>query len=151
MYLKVKKISPLLIPSLIALLLFIGFINGVNAGDDKKHQLVIQVSTDDPRTQKIAMNNAVNLQKLYGIDNVEIEIVAYGPGLVMMTEKSEFASRVKSLALQDITFSACANTMARVKEKTGHLPVLSEGVVSVTAGVARIMELQEQGYAYIRP
>ena len=41
---------------------------------------MIQVSTDDPRTQKIALNNAVNMQKLYGIDNITIEIVAYGPG-----------------------------------------------------------------------
>ncbi len=124
--------------------------SGVSA-DEKKHHLVIQVSTDDIRTQKIAMNNAVNLQKLYGVDNVNIEIVAYGPGLKMLIGKSEHASRVKSLALQDITFSACANTMNYMKKKTGKMPVLSEGVGTVTAGVARIMELQEQGYSYIRP
>jgi len=150
MNLSTKKISPLLIPTILALFLFIGFMSGVNA-DDKKHHLVIQVSTDDLRTQKIAMNNAVNLQKLYGVDNVDIEIVAYGPGLGMMIAKSEHASRVKSLALQDITFSACGNTMNHMKKKTGKSPVLSEGVGTVKAGVARIMELQEQGYSYIRP
>mgnify|MGYP001549710798 FL=1 len=54
----------------------------VFAGDaDAAHKIVIQVSTDDPLTQKIALNNAVNLQKHYGVDNVAIEIVAYGPGL----------------------------------------------------------------------
>ncbi len=150
MNLSTKKFSPLLIPTILALFLFIGFMSGANA-DDKKHHLVIQVSTDDLRTQKIAMNNAVNLQKLYGVDNVDIEIVAYGPGLGMMTTKSEHATRIKSLALQDITFSACANTMNHMKKKTGKLPILSEGVGTVKAGVARIMELQEQGYSYIRP
>lgn len=145
-----KLFSPVFIPSLLAVLFFIGFMNNAYA-DEKKHQLVIQVSTDDARTQMIAMNNAVNLQKLYGIDNVDIEIVAYGPGLGMMTAKSKHSSRVKSLALQDITFSACGNTMDKVKAKTGKHPVLSEGVGTVTAGVARIMELQEQGYSYIRP
>jgi len=115
------------------------------------HKVVIQVSTDDPRTQKIALNNAVNLQKLYGIDNVKIEIVAYGPGLGLLTTKSKQADRVKSLAVQEITFSACHNTMKGVKRKTGKMPVLLEGVGMVTAGVARIIELQEQGYAYIRP
>ena len=48
------------------------------AGSDAPHKIVIQVSTDDPRTQKIALNNAVNLQKHYGIDEVAIEIVAFG-------------------------------------------------------------------------
>jgi len=85
------------------------------------------------------------------MDNVEIEIVAYGPGLGLLTPKNKQAARVKSLAMQNITFSACQNTMNKVKKKKGHLPKLTEGVGQVKAGVARIMELQEQGYAYIRP
>lgn len=117
----------------------------------KDHKLVIQVSTDDPRTQKIALNNAVNLQKIYGLDNVDIEIVAYGPGLGLLTPRNKQASRVKSLALQNITFSACQNTMNKIKKKKGKLPKLTEGVGQVNSGVARIMELQEEGYAYIRP
>ena len=118
---------------------------------DPAHKIVIQVSTDDPRTQKIALNNAVNLQKQYGVDNVAIEIVAYGPGLGLLTKKSGQADRVESLAMSDITFSACGNTMNKVSKKTGKMPVLLEGVTQVTAGVAQIMELQEQGYAYVRP
>ncbi len=134
---------------LMSLFLF-GNINAY-AAEDVPHKVVIQVSTDNPRTQKIALNNAVNLQKLYGIDNIKIEIVAYGPGLGLLTNKSKQAKRVESLALQDITFSACQNTMKKVKRKTGKMPVLLEGVGQVAAGVARIIELQEQGYAYIRP
>ncbi len=38
---------------------------------------VIQVSTDDARTQKIVLNNAANLQKYYGADKVDVEVVAY--------------------------------------------------------------------------
>ena len=119
--------------------------------DGKPHKLVIQVSTDDPQTQTIAMNNAVNLQKDLGMDNVEIEIVAYGPGLGMLTRQNELSGRVQSLAMQDITFSACNNTMKGIEKKTGKMPELTEGVKVVPAGVTRIMELQEQGYAYVRP
>ncbi len=136
-----------LIPA--ALLLLLVFAGG-QAGE-VENRLVIQVSTDDPRTQTIALNNAVNLQKLYGIDNVVIEIVAYGPGLGLLTGGSKQAKRVESLALQDIRFSACGNTMKKVESKTGKMPQLLDGVDRVTAGVARIMELQQQGYAYIRP
>lgn len=85
------------------------------------------------------------------MDNVEIEIVAYGPGLGMLTRQNEQSGRVQSLAMQDITFSACNNTMKGIEKKTGKMPELTEGVKVVPAGVTRIMELQEQGYAYVRP
>ncbi|WP_455376292.1 DsrE family protein [Kaarinaea lacus] len=141
-----------LVALLAGLTLVLGAVQTTFAADsNKKHKVVIQVSTDDAKTQKIALNNAVNVQKLMGIDNVEIEIVAYGPGLGLLTPKSKEAARIKSLALQDITFSACGNTMAKVEKKTGKKVQLTEGVKVVEAGVARIMELQEQGYSYIRP
>ncbi len=133
------------------MLLFCGSGFAVASELGATHKVVIQVSTDDPRTQKIALNNAVNLQKALGMDNVQVEIVAYGPGLGLLTQKSTQANRVKSLALQDISFSACANTMKKVEKKTGKKPKLLEGVKVVPAGVLRIVELQEQGYSYIRP
>ena len=118
---------------------------------DPKYKVVIQVSTDDARTQKIALNNAVNLQKEYGMDNVAVEVVAYGPGLGLLTKKNKQATRVKSLATQNIRFSACGNTMKKVEKKKGKKPQLTEGVQVVKAGVGRIMDLQMDGYAYVRP
>ncbi len=129
----------------LSLFLFSGF-----AYADKQ-KVVIQVSTSDPLVQKIALNNAVNVQKALGMDNVDVEIVAYGPGLSILTKKSKQAKRVESLAMQNIRFSACANTMAKVAKKTGHKVKLLHGVKVVRAGVLRIMELQQQGYSYIRP
>jgi len=145
--------SKLIRTSLFAAVLGISMLGMMSnsVAEGAKHKLVIQVSTDDPRTQKIALNNAVNLQKIYGLDDVDIEIVAYGPGLGLLTSKSKQATRVKSLALQNITFSACGNTMKKMKKKSGKMPVLTEGVQVVNAGVSRIMVLQEKGYSYIRP
>lgn len=118
---------------------------------DPSHKVVIQVSTSDPLTQRIAMNNAVNLQKAYGMDNVRVEIVAYGPGLSLLTRKSHYPDRVPSLAKQGIRFSACHNTMEGIKRKTGHMPQLLNGVQIVPSGVTRIVNLQEKGYSYVRP
>lgn len=123
----------------------------VAATDDPVHKIVIQVSSNDKRVQTLALNNAVNLQKALGQDNVVVEIVAYGPGLSMLAEGSSQAKRIPSLAMQDIIFSACGNTMKKMAKKKGAMPVLLEGVSVVPAGVIRIMELQEQGYAYVRP
>ncbi len=139
---KLNKLTSILF---IAAFLFSGFAYA------EKQKVVIQVSTADPLTQKIALNNAVNLQKALGMDDVDVEIVAYGPGLSLLTRKSKQAQRVESLAMQDITFSACGNTMAKVEKKKGKKVKLVDGVKVVPAGVLRIMELQQQGYAYIRP
>ncbi|WP_455375569.1 DsrE family protein [Kaarinaea lacus] len=144
-----KQLVKIILPLVGAGLLLGAFATASAA--DAPHKIVIQVSTDDARTQKIALNNAVNVQKLYGMDNVAIEVVAYGPGLGILTTKSKEADRVKSLAMQNIKFSACGNTMAKIEKKTGKKPQLTEGVGTVKAGVARIMALQEQGYSYLRP
>jgi len=118
---------------------------------DPEHKVVLQVSTNDLKTHQIALNNAVNLQKAYGMDNVAIELVAYGPGLHILVEQSLVSARVSSLALQNITFSACGNTIEKWTKKHGKAPVLAEGVGIVPSGAVRIVELQEQSYAYIRP
>ena len=94
-----RKMLKMLSMMVLASLIFTG--NALAGG--APHKIVIQVSTDDQRTQKIAMNNAVNLQKFYGIDNVDVEIAAYGPGMGMLTKKSKSADCVESLAMSDIT------------------------------------------------
>ena len=51
------------------------------AGD---HKFVLQVSDGNPATFTQVLNVAGNLQKAYGLPNVEIEIVAFGYGLNML-------------------------------------------------------------------
>ena len=118
---------------------------------EPKHKVVIQVSSANPQVQTLALNNAHNLQQMLGMDNVKIVIVAYGPGLSILTKQSKFPERIQSLHAQGIEFDACHNTMLAVKRKTGHLPKVLPGVKIVPAGVVRIMELQEKGWSYIRP
>ncbi|MDD2698325.1 MAG: DsrE family protein [Arcobacteraceae bacterium] len=123
----------------------------VNSYAQDMHKVVIQISSDDKQLQALALNNAVNLQNYYGIDNVDIVVVAYGPGLSALTVDSEESNRIKSLALQNIEFDACGNTMAKITKKTGKEPILTEGVKKIPAGVVKMVELQEAGYQYIRP
>lgn len=135
-------------------LLWAGSVTSTYAADNNfepEHKVVIQVSSADPKTQHLAIANAINLQKHYGIDHVAVEIVAYGPGLAMLTKSSDQTDRVRSLSAQDVRFSACRNTMRAISAKTGKTPVLTEGVKVVPAGVGRIIELQEAGYSYVRP
>lgn len=122
-----------------------------NAAETADTKVVIQVSSGDSATQELVLNNAINLQKELGIQHVTIEIVAYGPGLEMLTTGSPFRDRVESMAKQSVRFRACENTMAAVERKTGRRPQLTAGVDTVPSGVVRIVQLQQEGYAYVRP
>lgn len=115
------------------------------------HKVVIHVDTANKNEQHLALKSAANLLHYYGPHNVVIEIVANGPGLSLLTTKSDSEQRVSRLVLDNVRFSACANTMASIQRKTGTLPVLAQGVKIVPAGIARIIHLEEAGYSYVKP
>ncbi|MEO7886226.1 MAG: hypothetical protein ABIR76_05760, partial [Polaromonas sp.] len=60
----------------------------------KRQGIVIQVSDNDPAKWNLALNNAKNLQDDVGAANVDIEIVAYGPGIGMLKLESPTGSRI---------------------------------------------------------
>ena len=122
----------------------------------KQHRVVIQVSENDPRIMNLALNNAENLRGFYeqAGEAVQIEIVAYGPGLNMVrSDTSPVRDRLAALVgrPQPITFSGCENTLGRQSKQEGKEISLLPEAQSVPTGIARIVQLQEQGWTYIRP
>ena len=125
-------------------------------GAEARHRLAIQVDQNDPAIMNLALNNARNVKKYYEGkgETVAVEIVAYGPGLAMfVADRSPVKDRISAMSLEDpeITFSACANTHAALNKKEGREVPLIEEAREVPSGVVRLMELQEEGYAYVRP
>lgn len=120
------------------------------------HKLAIHVDQNDPAVMNMALNNAQNVHNYYTNkgETVEIELVAYGPGLNMFIPgKSPVEDRIATMALaiDNISFAACGNTHRKMSEKAGKdVPLLSEATV-VPSGVVRLIELQEAGYSYVRP
>jgi len=115
------------------------------------HKLVIQMNKRDPEVQAEVLANIVNISKYFGIDNVQIELVAYGPGIYFLTKQSEYRKRIESLMLQDVVFSACGDTIKSLKRMKGIDLDLIDDVVVVKNGVPRMMLLQEKGYSYLSP
>ena len=124
----------------------------------KSHRVVIQVDQNDPAIMNLSLNNVRALLDYYRDkhEDVAIELVAYGPGLNMLREDtSPVKDRIKELAdvsfPSKIVFSACHNTMEGMEKREGHpIQIVAQAGV-VPAGVVRIMELQEQGYSYVKP
>jgi len=114
----------------------------------QKQRVVIQVSDNDPAKWGLALNNARNVQQDLGKDNVQIEIVAYGPGLGMLKAESKVADRLAGALDNNIGLVACENTMTNTKVRRSEM---YDGIAYVKAGVTHIMKRQQEGWAYIRP
>jgi len=120
------------------------------------HHIAVQVNDNDPQRMNLALNNVNNLIAAYQAmgDEVEVQIVAYGPGLHMLrADTSPVAQRVASMALEhpNVTFQACNNTIQAMQRQSGaDVTLLAEAQI-VPAGVVHLVQLQEQGWSYIRP
>jgi intracellular sulfur oxidation DsrE/DsrF family protein len=124
--------------------------------EGKMHYLAIHVDDNDPMRMNIVLNNAKNVTKYYRDkgDDIKIEIVAHGPGLHMLREDtSPVKTRIAAMSLEqdNLAFSACGNTMNGMAKKEGKEVQLISEAKRVPAGVVRLMELQEQGWTYVRP
>jgi uncharacterized protein len=128
------------------------------AGDGKPHRIAIQVDQNDPQVMNLALNNATNVIEYYRAKNedVDVDIVTYGPGLHMLrADTSPVQDRIKRLKDMafpgKIQFSACNNTRQGMEKAEGHAIAILPDATVVPSGVVRLMELQEQGWSYIRP
>ncbi len=129
---------------------------GASAEAERPHRLAIHVDQNDPDLMNMALNNAGNVIDYYESrgEKVAIEFVVYAQGLHMLREDtSPVKDKIKSLRerLAGATFSACRNTMTNVEKKEGKPVKLIAEATVVPSGVVRLMELQEQGWSYVRP
>jgi len=118
--------------------------------------VVIQVTQNDAAMMNLALNNAENLTDYYKAkgEKVDIEFVAFGPGLTMMRDDtSPVKDRLTqiSLARKNITFTGCQNTLDKATKQEGKSIALVPQARMVPAGIARVVELEEQGWTYVRP
>lgn len=114
----------------------------------EKHKVVFQVSVADPKLWNLTLNNVKNVQEELGAKNVDIEIVAYGPGIGMLKFDSAVASRIDEAAVSGVKVVACENTM---KVQNISRENMLASATFVAAGVVELMKKQKEGYAYIRP
>ena len=124
--------------------------------EKKEHHLILQLNSNDPAAMNLALNNAMNVAEYYKEtgETVKIEVVTFGPGLHMLRDDtSPVKARIETMSLSnpEISFKACGNTQANMhKAENKDIPIIRTAEV-VKSGVVRIMELQEQGWAYVKP
>ncbi len=126
------------------------------AGEAKTHKVVLHVDENDAGIMRRALANARNCQELFSAHNegLEIEIVCYGPGLHMLRDDtSPVKDEIKQTRAKvpQVTFGACNNTKRAMEKTEGKIvPIIPEAHV-VPAGIVRLVELQEEGFSYVKP
>lgn len=113
-----------------------------------KSRLVLQVSDADPAKWALALNNAKNVQQELGAGKVDIEIVAYGPGIGMLKAEAPTANRISEATQAGIKVVACENTMTVQKLTKADMHA---AIGYAPSGVVEIMSRQSEGWAYVRP
>ncbi len=116
-----------------------------------EHKVVLQLSDNDPKREKLVISVAYNLLKLYDPDKVAIEVVTFGPGIDLLRPKNESRKLVESLMAQGVRFDVCLNTVDTIERETGKRPEIIPGATPVQYGVGQILLLTENGYTVVRP
>jgi intracellular sulfur oxidation DsrE/DsrF family protein len=144
--------------SIAGAVLFVLIASAGHAAGAKEHRVAIQVDQNDPAVMNLTLNNATNVMEFYKAknENVQIEIVTYGPGLHMLREDtSPVKDRIKQIVdasfPSSVKFIACGNTKEGMEKREGKaISVLSEATV-VPSGAVRLIELQEAGWSCLKP
>jgi hypothetical protein len=123
-------------------------------GDGKRHRILYQLDDAGIDKARFVLNNIQNhVTGVGGWKNIEaLELVVFGPALRSFVTKDidpAIKRALETLQTQGLTFGACGNTMKGMNVVLEQLPDGAKALPQ--GGVVRVMELQEQGYAYIRP
>ena len=123
-----------------------------SAEHPKKHRIVYHLNEAGAAKASAVLVNIQNHVDVVGWKNIEaLELVVHGPALRTFLRKDldpDVRGKLDTLLAGGLRMDACQITMARQKLT---LEELIEGLTAVPSGVARVMELQELGYAYIKP
>jgi len=117
----------------------------------ERQKVVYHVS--EAKKVSFVLNNINNhLDGIGGPDRIEIVVVVNGSGhdgFLKSKASQEVATEVDLLEVQDVRFEICGHSLdaygTSVKDLVGSFKRLDQG------GVVRMVELQMQGFAYLRP
>lgn len=120
-------------------------------GDEPAHKMVYQFNKGDAEYQEHVLFSVGAMLRKYG-DNIRLVVTCFGPGIHILARRplrpvsEEIRQRVSSLSHYGVEFHACGNTMKSLNWTRDDLVPFAR-VVEV--GAADLLELQEQGYAYL--
>lgn len=120
-------------------------------GDPPEHKMLYQLNKDDPEYHVHVINSVGAMVGKYA-DNIDLVVACFGRGIHVLVKNparpvdDKIKAKIKSLAEQGVQFHACGRTLTSMNWTADDLLPFAK---LVDVGVADMMELQEQNYAYV--
>lgn len=116
---------------------------------DNPRKIIIQINHDGDKILGGALNNITNIMAAYGPEMVNIKVVAFADGIVILQERGNpFYERVRGMMDLGVEFIACGKTMATRKLT---MKEMIKGVSYADTGLTEVIERQQEGWIYVRP
>ena len=118
------------------------------ASAQNNHQKIVfdfvKADTADFRTMVTQIKNVLKEDP-----NTAIEIVCYGPGLIMLvSDKTNVSKEMEELQKSsNVNFAACANSMRRLKVEKSQLVSFAK---VVPVAILELSARQQEGWSYIK-
>lgn len=130
-----------------ALLLCLALLPIAASAAPKTHRVLFAVSSPDAMDWQIVVRNIPHVLSGFAPDKVEIEVVAFGPGIAMLKSSSPVRDDIAQLQKQGVRFVACETAM-----RAFHLQLsdLVPGAQTTPSGIVEVIRRQEQGWTYIK-
>lgn len=113
---------------------------------------VLQISDADASKRGMVLKVAAHILKHYGKGKVDVEVVAFGPGIkLLLADNNPLAPLISKLSAQGVRFSACGNALHHLTKVLGYAPKLVPAAREVPAGIVRVHDLAVAGYFVDKP
>lgn len=138
-----------LVSALVAIPFARGEGSSVTQHADVRHRVVMHLNSGDRQVQKGVLNNIKHLYEGLGGDHVTVELVVHGAGLeLFMKNGTKYGEELERLhRLYGVSYTACSNTMKAMNVKKADL---IDQVIRTVPAMVRLVELQEEGWIYIK-
>lgn len=113
----------------------------------KAHRVLFAMTSPEEADWQLTLNNIRNLIGGMAPEPVEVEVVAYGPGIAFLKKDGVNAADIQKLESPHVHFVACGNAMRKQHLEASDLVAGSE---VVPAGIVEVVKKQEQGWSYIK-
>jgi uncharacterized protein len=114
------------------------------------YRAVFHVDLDEIKPMNIALANVGNLLRAIPEKHYDLVLLFNGPAVsLLQTEQgAPFREEIWQLQQARVSFKVCRNALNHFNIDPDNL---IEGCEIVPAGVVTLIELQQDGYAYIKP
>lgn len=117
---------------------------------DAKRKVVFHLDWDQEERLLMALENTKNLFKAISPQQCTVCVVANGKAVNLFRQDraGKYTSDMEELHKQGVRFKACRNAMAKNSVEKKDLLEVCE---VVPAGILELIDLQRDGFAYIKP